>query len=88
MKVITIDYFFDGGTAKIETDKGCFYCDGRMDTNTKNEIYSQHPDDSGSKIVDRKIARQLFVALEEFINSGSSSFCPECDKTLLAEMIK
>jgi len=67
MKIISYDSYLDGGTIKLETDKGTYYIDGRIDTmrsEKPNEIYDKYPDDEGAKVVSAEIKEEIKQVLK------------------------
>ena len=67
MKVVSIDFFLDGGTAKIVTDIGTFYLDDRLGTVTPGRIYDRYPSWKESQILsDKSFLNQLSTAILEF----------------------
>ena len=66
MKIISYDNFLDGGTLKLETDKGTYFVDGRIGTKTQDEIYDAYPDDEGAKIISAEIKEEIKKCLKGY----------------------
>lgn len=63
MNILRTDYYLDGGTMVAYTDKGDFYVDHRINTQTPSEIYDCHPNEDGAQIVDDETKIELIAAL-------------------------
>jgi len=64
MEIRNVDYCMDGGTAVIDTDKGFYYVDRRLGTNTYGSIYKcDHPDGEDS-IIANDVKDELLLALK------------------------
>ena len=69
-----VDHLLDGGSIGIKTDKGEFFIDGRLKTDTKNALYLGYPDaekgrKAGELVTDQKTKNELIKALVENRNA-------------------
>lgn len=53
-KNININFYKDGGTIELGTDKGNFFIDDRLFSVTKGKIYSEYPSDDNSNIIENQ----------------------------------
>jgi len=63
MRILDVDFCWDGGSAIIKTSDGQYAVDRRLDTDTPNSIWDRHPDDEGAVRVD-EVHDKLVVALK------------------------
>jgi len=49
-----IDFYKDGGTMEIVTDKGNFFIDDRISSETKGKIYSEYPKRDNSNVLENQ----------------------------------
>lgn len=49
-----IDFYKDGGTMVIGTDKGDFFIDNRISSETKGKIYSEYPKSDNSNVLENQ----------------------------------
>ena len=75
MRIHSIDYYFDGGTARIDTDTQSIFVDRRIDTDTPYALYSHYPA-YGIKIINQCKA-ELIVALEYYLIANPTEKCTE-----------
>jgi hypothetical protein len=52
MKIKSFILFRDGGTVRIETDKGIFCFDYRIGTKTEGALYKDLPKDDNSNLIE------------------------------------
>ncbi len=65
MKIFNVDFYFDGGTAIIDTDDECmYYVDRRLDSNTHGCIYKCAYPDEECSILANDVKDELLFALE------------------------
>ena len=69
MVVITVDIFKDGGTIAIKTEKGTFFIDRRIRTETRNAIYNAYPNDPNAKNTE-KMRKPLYMAMKQYVLGG------------------
>jgi len=63
LKIESVDFCFDGGTAKIKTDEGTFYVNRSLSTGD-NRIYTGTPNAVGSRQVSDGFAKRLLEVLK------------------------
>jgi len=66
MKIYKIGFLFDGGTIGIFTDKGRFYVDRRLFTETNNSFYRNYPNEKNSRLVNEEEKQELLLALTQY----------------------
>jgi hypothetical protein len=89
MKVQSVNFYSDGGTAQVITDQGEYYVDGqRKNTWTATGsrlIYDKYPNKKGAKKVN-EIKDELIEALEKYNetkrDSGISILIQELDQLI------
>ena len=75
MKVTEIDYYLDGGSAKIVTDNGTYYFDRGL-CSTSYKLYDKHMDEKNAQVIEDAVIKiELVDALRESmlfngLNSG------------------
>jgi hypothetical protein len=91
MKIQGIDMYFDGGTAKITTDEGTYYCDRSMVTNT-NRLFDGFPSEKGSKLLkDESLKRKIVASLTELsvtpeLQTDMGLYSNECTIKLISDI--
>ena len=81
MKIEQVDFVMDGGTTLIKTDKGEFYVDGRLSTDTEGAIFNGYPDEGGSKEVP-EIKGELVKVLKEYMIENKAIFTSAIEDTI------
>ncbi len=51
LKIIEIQTYRDGGSMEITTNKGVFWLDNRIFTETKGKLFSKYPSDKEAEII-------------------------------------
>lgn len=84
MNVLNVDFYFDGGTARIKTDVGDFYVDRRLKTNYEGYVFDRYPDDCKAFIVCDEISKELLSSLSTYDSSNDK----ESTSKLIEDMKK
>jgi len=66
MKVLNAMYFLDGGSVTVFTDEGTWCIDGRIGTDTKDRLYTDHPERGGRLIENMLLTNLVLDALKEY----------------------
>lgn len=83
MQISSVDFYLDGGTAKVVTDDGTFYIDRRLGSKTPCSIWNLHPDEDRASRRD-DVRQALTEALHERL--PEETLYPEAVVTLIDEM--
>lgn len=65
MKIFNLEFYFDGGTAEVDTDEGKFFVDRRLSSESC-AISSKYPGEGEPLPAQRALAHQLMGALVEY----------------------
>ena len=65
MRIISINTYRDGGTYCILTDKGEYYVDRRIHTETPYSVYDKYPDKEEACIVN-EVKDELLSAIKDY----------------------
>jgi hypothetical protein len=74
MKILEVDFYLDGGSAKIVTDNGIYFVNRRVDAKDNwCELYDRYPGDREAKKI--SLDKDLLIsALKEFtVNTEMSN---------------
>jgi len=68
MEIKSFILFRDGGTVRIETDKGIFCFDNRIGTKTKGALYADLPKDDNSNLIENShdLEKELIESLRHY----------------------
>jgi hypothetical protein len=70
MKIINLDVYRDGGTIKVETDKGDFYIDRRLNFNndieTIGEVFDDYPKRGNLIPNSNELKKEIYEALKDY----------------------
>ena len=71
MEIKKFEMYRDGGTIELDTDKGIFCFDGRIDSNTKGRLYKGYPKDDNSNLIENSddFENQLIECLKLYKNN-------------------
>ncbi len=66
MVIKKLKMYRDGGTMELETDKGIFCFDKRIDSNTKGRLYKGYPKDDNSNLIEnfKNLETELIESLK------------------------
>lgn len=90
MKVEKVNFYFDGGTMEIWTDKGKYCLDRRLVTTTENELYLGYPEDNNKNIIKNAgtIKKELVSALRKFIKNSKDKIYDEAIELAILDIKK
>jgi hypothetical protein len=66
MKVLNTMIYLDGGSTTVFTDEGTWCIDGRIGTDTKDRLYTDHPERGGRLIENMELTKSVLKALKEY----------------------
>ena len=70
MIIHKLETYRDGGTIKVDTDKGVFYIDRRIFTNNKvyttGKVYDDYPGRGNRLLNGNEIKKEIYLALENY----------------------
>lgn len=86
MEIKRFDTYRDGGTIKIETNRGTFCFDNRISSNTKGRLYEGYPKRDNSNIIEN--SGELEAELLEVLKSYKHSFYQKAIDHFVSERTK
>lgn len=68
IRIVNVNYYKDGGTLELETDRGVYCFDNRIKTKTKYCLYNGYPFKNNSNIIHNStsIEKALIKAMEKY----------------------
>lgn len=74
MKILELKLYRDGGTVELNTNKGVFCFDGRMNTKTKGALYSGYPQKDNLIENQKELEPKIIEALKEYKDDSQQEF--------------
>lgn len=68
MEIKSFNLYRDGGTVRLDTDKGIFCFDYRIETKTKGALYKDFPKDDNSNLIENShdLEKELIESLRHY----------------------